>query len=67
MKTLLFAISTIILLLFTSCEDEMDRDITSGGGKENSLTYSTMKRDAEINYPDSLLYKQNKEYGLAFE
>lgn len=43
MKTLLFAISSIFLLLFTSCEDEMDRTGTTGGGMQdaNTITRST--------------------------
>lgn len=44
MKTLLIAISTTVLLLFTSCEDEMDKGGTGGGtGMQdaNTITRST--------------------------
>lgn len=37
MKTLLIAISTTILLLFTSCEDDMGAGGTTGGGKDESM------------------------------
>lgn len=41
MKTLLFAISTIILLLFTSCEKEdMTIGGTGGGGMQDANTIS---------------------------
>ena len=65
-KFLLIAISCTTLL-FASCEDELDRDITGGGGKEDANTYSNMKRNIEQSYPDSLLYKPKKESGLGFE
>lgn len=48
MKTLLIAISTTILLLFTSCEDEMGVGGTGGGGgKEdaNTITRSTLSHE----------------------
>lgn len=65
-KFLLIAISCTTLL-FTSCEDELDRDITGGGGKESANTYSNMKRNVEQSYPDSLLYESNKKSSLGFE
>lgn len=70
MKTLLIAISTIFLLLFTSCEkEEMDKGLTGGGGgMENSITYSDSmgyqnNDNLEIEYPDSLISKSNEFLG----
>ena len=48
MKTLLIAISTTILLLFTSCEDDMDKGGTGGGtGMQdaNTITRSTLPQE----------------------
>ncbi|QIK59496.1 hypothetical protein G7050_06500 [Dysgonomonas sp. HDW5A] len=47
MKTLLIAISTTILLLFTSCEDEMDKGVGAGGGMQdaNTITRSTLPQE----------------------
>lgn len=47
MKTLLIAISATILLLFTSCEDDMGVGGTGGGGKEdaNLITKSTLSQE----------------------
>lgn len=66
-KFLLITISYITLLLFTSCETDMDRDVTGGGGKENANTYGNMKLNTEQNYPDSLMYKPSTESGLGFK
>lgn len=44
MKTLLFTISCITLLSLTSCEDDMDRTGTGGGGgmqDANTITKSS--------------------------
>nr|WP_297164983.1 hypothetical protein [uncultured Dysgonomonas sp.] len=47
MKTLLIAISTTILLLFTSCEDDMDKGVGAGGGMQdaNTITRSTLPQE----------------------
>ena len=47
MKTLLIAISTTILLLFTSCEDDMDKGVGAGGGMQdaNTVTRSTLPQE----------------------
>lgn len=45
MKTLLITISTITLLLFTSCEDEMGRGGTGGGGMQDAVS---MERSASV-------------------
>lgn len=48
MKTLLIAISTTVLLLFTSCEDEMDKGGTGGGtGMQdaNTITRSILPQE----------------------
>lgn len=62
MKTLLFAISTIILLSFTSCEkEEMGIGSTDGGGKEDantiakSATKPTLNDNQTTLLPDTLL------------
>lgn len=60
MKTLLFAISTIILLLFTSCEDEMGKGGGTGGGgmqNENTIVKSTptLTENDTILVPDVIL------------
>lgn len=47
MKTLLIAISTTVLLLFTSCEDDMDKGVGAGGGMQdaNTITRSTLPQE----------------------
>ena len=49
MKTLLIAISTtiLLLLLFTSCEDDMDKGVGAGGGMQdaNTITRSTLPQE----------------------
>lgn len=62
MKTLLIAISTIILLLFTSCEkDEMGIGEGAGGGKEDAnitakFPIKPTLKDNEITLvPDTIL------------
>lgn len=46
MKTLLIAISTIFLLLFTSCEkEEMGVGGSTGGGKEDANTITKSAPD----------------------
>lgn len=47
MKTLLIAISTTVLLLFTSCEDDMDKGVGAGGGMQdaNTITRSTLPKE----------------------
>ena len=62
-KLLLIAISCSTFL-FTSCEDELDRGGTVGGGKENAYTYSDMQRNTEQSYSDSLLSRPCKTLDL---
>lgn len=58
MKTLLFVIACTTLLL-TSCEDEMDKGLTGGGGMQdaNTITKSSTNptpKDNEV-VPDTIL------------
>lgn len=60
-KFLLIAISCIALLSFISCEKELDRDITGGGGKEDANitakfpTKPTLKDNQTTLVPDTIL------------
>lgn len=59
MKTLLIAISTTVLLLFTSCEDDMDKGVGAGGGMQdaNTITRSTLPQEDNgiIHVTDTIL------------
>lgn len=59
MKTLLIAISTTVLLLFTSCEDDMDKGAGAGGGMQdaNTITRSTLPQEDNgiIHVTDTIL------------
>lgn len=48
MKTLLIVISTLTLLLFSSCEDEMGKGGTSGGGELPGAEKSASVKELNI-------------------
>lgn len=62
-KGFLFMAITAIALLFTACEDELDKSGNAGGGKDqeaNARAVQSQEDQTTTNYSDSLFYYSNK-------